>query len=232
MSESTKAFLGSAAVAAVFGFAGATAFSYTGLAEQRTHAYLMENPDILRDMAEELQNREASERVSALGSDLAAPFPGAVLGNPQGSRTIVEFTDYGCTFCRQSVAHVRSMIAADPDLKVVVREWPIFEGSADAAGMALAAAQQGKFEQFHYAMFDAGPPSPTTIAAAAQAAGLDMAQASAFAASDTATFEMANNRSMAQALGVNGTPAWVIGDQVLEGMVGVDALSEALDEAG
>ena len=231
MSDSTRSFLATAIVAAVVGFAGAAAFSYTGVGDERTRAYLLANPEILPEMANELQRRDANDRVAALGDELETPFPGAVLGNPEGSKTIVEFTDYGCTFCRQSVAHIRTMIANDPELRVVVREWPIFDGSEQAAAMALAAAQQGKFADFHFAMFEAGSPSPATIAAAAKVAGIDMGEASAFMTSDAAAFEMANNREMAKALGVGGTPTWVVGNQVLEGMVGVDALAEALEQA-
>ena len=95
---------------------------------------------------------------------------GAVLGNPEGSHVLVKFTDYGCTYCRQSIAGIDRLIAADPELKVVVREWPIFDGSEQAARMALAAAAQGKYPAFYHAMFDQGPPSDANVARAAQIA--------------------------------------------------------------
>ena len=79
---------------------------------------------------------------------------------PQGTVTLVEFSDYACTYCRQSVADVDALIAANPDLKVVMREYPILSPeSVDAARMALAAAQQGKYAAFHDAMFRLGPPT-------------------------------------------------------------------------
>ena len=108
--------------------------------------------------------REQLARIEPLRTELERPFPGAVLGNPQGKVTLVEFTDYACTYCRQSVADVDALIAANPDLKVVMREYPILSPeSVDAARMALAAAQQERYPQFHAAMFRRGPPSAQTI---------------------------------------------------------------------
>src|SRR5690606_17245635 len=87
-------------------------------------------------------------------------------------------TDFACGYCRQSVAEVDALIAAHPDLRVVIREIPILSPeSADAAKMALAAAQQGKYAAFREAMFAAGRPGAATIAGAARAAGLDMDRA-------------------------------------------------------
>jgi hypothetical protein len=92
---------------------------------------------------------------------LETPFPGAVLGNPQGRVTLVEFTDFACTYCRGSVADVEALVAANPDLKVVVRELPIISAqSVPAARMGLAAAAQGKYRAFHKAMFSGERPSP------------------------------------------------------------------------
>src|SRR5690606_28198833 len=94
--------------------------------------------------------------------------------------TLVEFSDYACTFCRQSLKDVDTLIAGNPDLRVVIREYPILRPeSIDAARMALAAAQQGKYRAFHDAMFELGPPSEQSIEAAARKAGLDLQQANA-----------------------------------------------------
>jgi protein-disulfide isomerase len=144
---------------------------------------------------------------------------------------LVEFTDYGCSFCRMSREHVDGLIAKNPELRVVVREWPIFEGSDKAAKMALAAAQQGKYAAFHLEMFERGPPSEESILAAAAAAGLDLAKAQEVINSPNAAFELSKNKSLAQRLGFSGTPSWVVGDEVFEGAVGEAKLQEAIDAA-
>lgn len=220
------------AVSLIAGFAGAALFMLTPLADRQSEAWLMRDPEVLTRAMDELQRRATADRIAPVRAELEAPFPGAVLGNPQGSVTLVEFTDYACTYCRQSVAEVEALIAANPDLKVVIREFPILsENSADAARMALAAAQQGRFAAFHNAMFAAGQVTPDTIAAAATEAGVDLARARA--AIDAGLFEsqLRNNMFLAQTLGINGTPAWIVGDRALNGAVGREAIGRALDEA-
>ncbi|MFA9201607.1 MAG: DsbA family protein [Cypionkella sp.] len=223
--------LPAALVALVFGFLGAWAFALSGLGGSATRAWLLAHPEILPQMAEAYQAREARARLAGVAGDVTRPFPGAVLGNPDGAVTLVEFTDYGCTFCRQSVAEVKALIAAHPDLKVVMREWPIFEGSEAAARMALAAAKQGRYAAFHDALFAHGPPSARTIALAAEAAGLDVAAAEKFASSPEATFELQKNADLARRLGFEGTPSWVVGDTAFSGAVGRERLGEAIAAA-
>jgi protein-disulfide isomerase len=221
-----------AALALIFGFVGAGFWSLSGLGNGLTREYLIDNPDILPDMAEAYERQQGAERLAQLGGEVAAPFAGAVLGNPQGSKTLVKFTDYGCGYCRTSLPDIERLIADDADLKVVVREWPIFEGSEEAARMALAAANQGKYDAFYKAMFAAGRPSEASVNSAAEQAGLDLEAARSFAASDAVSQELARNMSLARSLGFTGTPSWVAGEAVLQGAVGYDELSEALQNAG
>lgn len=220
-----------ALIALVFGFGGAFLFAFSGWGHSQTRAYLIANPDILPEMAQAYEQAQASKRLAQAGDSVTKPFPGAILGNPKGSVTLVKFTDYGCGFCRVSREHVDALIAANPDLKVVIREWPIFEGSDAAARMALAAAQQGKFPAFHDALFKLGSPSEANIVTAAGTAGLDLAKAQDAMNSQAVEFELANNGTLARSLGFGGTPSWVIGDQALEGAVGTEALQKAIDAA-
>jgi protein-disulfide isomerase len=155
-----------------------------------------------------------------------------VLGNPAGKTVLVEFTDFACTYCRQSVADVEALVRENPDLKVVIREFPILSPlSADAARMGLAAAVQGKYAAFHHAMFEAGRPDPAAIAAAARAAGLDAAKAKALIATPEIEAELNRNVDFARQLGFNGTPSWVVGDEILSGAVGKERLAEAIAKA-
>ncbi|QIQ87411.1 DsbA family protein [Erythrobacter sp.] len=221
-----------ALLALVFGFLGAAIWSYAGLADNRTRAFLLDNPDMLPAMAEAYQAQQSRERLAQLGDEVYDPFPGAVLGNPDGSKVLVEFSDYNCGYCEASLKDVARLIEEDPQVKVVLRELPQFEGSEAAARMALAAALQGKYAEFHDAMFARGPAGPDTAEAVARDIGLDMERARADMESDAVSVEIARNFSLARALGFNGTPAWVTGDATISGAVGYERLSEALDEAG
>lgn len=214
------------------GFAGAAAWDYARLGPDRTRDYLMANPEILPEAMAELQRRDTAQRIAPLMTELTQPYPGAVLGNPDGAVTLVEFSDYACGFCRQSLADVNALIDANPDLRVVMREYPVLSAaSADAARMALAAADQGKFAAFHNAMFAQSSLSESSIARAARAAGLDLGAARA--AIDAGNYEgqLQNNVFLAQSLQLAGTPAFIIGDDVFNGAVGVEVLSEAIAQA-
>jgi len=214
------------------GFAGAALWDVSGLGDRATHDYLLANPEVLPQAVDVLQKREQAKRIGPLRADLERPFPGAVLGNPAGKVTLVEFSDYACTYCRASVADVNALIAANPDLRVVVREYPILHPeSVDAARMALAAAQQGRYAAFHEAMYRLGPPSAQTIDAAARAAGVDLARAKQAIAAGAFDTQLQANVGMAQVLGVTGTPGWVIGQRMLTGAVGSGVIGQAIAEA-
>lgn len=200
--------------------------------EQVVRDYLLEHPEILPEAMQRLQQREAQKQLASAGDDLEKAFPGAVLGNPAGSVTLVEFTDYACGYCRASMPEVEALIAANPDLKVVIRELPILSpASADAARWALAAAEQGRFEAFHKAMFSAGRPDGQSIEQAARAAGLDLERARRTAAEPQVEAELKQNLTFAQQLRIDGTPAFVVGDQMMAGAVGREVLQNAIDEA-
>ena len=221
------------AIALVSGFAGAAAWDYAGLGPDRTRSALMADPDILPDAMAELQRRDTAKRIAPLRDELTQPYPGAVLGNPQGTVTLVEFSDYACGFCRQSLADINALIEANPDLRVVLREYPVLSPeSADAARMALAAADQGKFAVFHEAMFGQSGLSEASIQNAAQAASLDLAAARAAIDSGKYEDQLQNNVFLGQSLRLSGTPAFIVGDEVLNGAVGIDTLREAIAKAG
>jgi protein-disulfide isomerase len=219
------------ALALVFGFIGAAIWSVSGLADARTKSYLLGNPELLPQMAEAYQAQQSAERLAGISAEVMTPFEGAVLGNPNGSRVLVEFTDYNCPYCKMSQADLARLIESDPELKVVVREWPIFQGSDIASRMALAAAMQGRYEEFHIALFDLSPATPEAIQEAAIIAGLDLDQAREDGMSDQVELELRRNQTLASQIGFTGTPSWVTKDRAFEGAVGYQALKEAI-EAG
>ena len=222
--------------AALLGFAGGWAFQATGAGrgatEQLVRNYILENPEILPEAIDRLQQKEMLARIEPLRGALETPYSGAVLGNPQGTVTLVEFSDYACPYCRLSVPDLKALIAANPDLKVVIRESPILgEGSVEAARMALAAADQGRFDAFHYAMFEKDRPGAASIEAAARESGMDLAKARADIASGKYEAELKANVGMNGSIGLTGTPGWVVGDMAFSGAVGKDRLSEAVARA-
>jgi len=212
--------------------AAALSFGDRRAIEVVVREYILENPEIIPEAMEELQRKEGAQALSGVRDQVETPFPGAVLGNPNGTVTLVEFSDFACGYCRRSVEDVNALLAKRPELRIVVRELPILsEQSAAAARMALAAAEQGKYHAFYNAMFAAGQPGPAAIEAAARKAGLDLAKARDAAASDRIAAELDKNLDVARQLGFNGTPSWIVGDELISGAVGVDTLAKAIDKA-
>lgn len=195
-------------------------------------AYLLQHPEIVAQAIGELQNREIAARAAALKGTIDRPFAGNVAGNPKGDVTIVEFSDYNCGFCRASVADVDRLLKNDGNIRIVYREVPLLAPSSRTAALwALAAAKQGKHDAFHKALFAAGRPDDATIRKAGAAIGLDLAAAQQFAGSAEAKTEIENNLAMMQQVGLNGTPVFIIGDQILQGAQGYIRLKQAVDKA-
>ena len=193
--------------------------------------YILAHPEILPEAMGRLQANGAVKQIAAQRDRIETPFAGAVLGNPQGTITLVQFTDYACGYCRQSVADVAALVAAHPDLRVVVREMPILSpASEQAARMALFAAGQGRYAAFHEAMFAGEKPAAASIGIAARTAGIDTPPTDTLLASAAVTDELAGNIALAKELGITGTPAWVVGDRLLIGAVGRQALEAAIAE--
>ena len=195
-------------------------------------AYILAHPEIIPEAVEILQKREVATRLASAGGKMATPFFGAVAGNPNGDVTVIEFTDYNCGYCRASVSDVQKLVGSDKGVRIVYREVPILSPtSRDAALWALAAARQGKHKAFHDAMFSGGRPDAQSIRAAATKAGMDINAGEKFAASAEANTEVESNLAMMQQIGFNGTPTFIIGDQILEGALGYDALKAAVEKA-
>ena len=222
--------------AGLLGFAGGWGWQASGLGREATEevvrSYILENPEILPEAIDNLQQKQLQARLEPVRDALEQPFPGAVLGNPDGAITLVEFTDYSCPYCRMSIEGIEGLIADNPDLKVVIRENPILSmESVEAARMALAAAEQGRFEAFYFAMFAKDRPGEATIEQAAREAGVDLAVARAEIATGKYDFELENNARLTQSIGFTGTPAWVVGDQAFSGAVPQETLAEAIARA-
>jgi len=195
--------------------------------------YILQNPEIIPEAVELLQDRQKASALDAVRDQIEKPFAGAAFaGNPDGDVTVVEFSDFNCPYCKQTERDIAKLIANDKNVKIVFRELPILsEASNDAALMALAAAKQGKYYAFHKTMFATGRPTPSTIEAAAKEVGLDMKAARAFIDSPEAKQEIQQNIAVAQQMRFTGTPAFVVGNQSEVGAVGYDGLKEMIAKA-
>lgn len=195
--------------------------------ERIVRAYLLEHPEILPQAMQVLQQRETAKLVDTNRAALETPYAGAWAGAEDGDVVLVEFFDYACGFCRASNPDVERLLKEDDGLKVVWRDLPVLgEGSRIAAEASLAAARAGRFRAFHDRLFALGRPTADTVAKARAATGLGAAPST-----PGAEAEIEKNYELARALGATGTPTFVVGDQVLQGAVGYDALKQAIAEA-
>lgn len=201
---------------------------------------IRENPEIVLEAIDILERERAAaqatsaaevldRRRDALEDDPNAP----VLGNPDGDVTVVEFFDYNCPYCRRVKPEMEALLDADPNVRVVYREWPILgEGSVFAARAALASREQGKYEEFHWALMGMnGRAEEASVLRVARDVGLDIEQLREDMESDAVETHIAASMELTQALGFNGTPSFVIGDALLPGFVEADALREAVETA-
>ncbi len=194
--------------------------------------YILAHPEIIPEAIERLQARRTGDAIDAKRSKIETPYAGAWEGAEKGDVILVEFFDYACGYCRASLPDITRLLAQDKRLKVVYRELPILsDESGAAAKVSLLAAERGRYMAYHRALYAAGRVTPDTILAAAAGAGIDRAAAQSAMTSHVYDAEIDGNLALAKTLQASGTPTFVIGDKVLNGAVGYDALKEAVDAA-
>jgi protein-disulfide isomerase len=206
--------------------------------------YLVSHPEVLEEAMTELSKRQAAaetekhEASIAQNSDAIFNSPRqVVLGNKDGDVTFVEFFDYNCGYCKRAMADMLELMKADPKLKVVLKEFPVLsQGSVEAAQVAVAVRMQDpagkKYLDFHQKLLGGrGAADKARALAAAKEAGLDMAKLEKDLGSPEVKATLEENLKLADSLGMNGTPSYVIGKQVVIGAVGVDALREKISTA-
>lgn len=194
--------------------------------EKLVHDYLLEHPEILRDMSNKLEANDKlaadTARNTTLTSQAKAIFHNpidAVVGNPKGDVTIVEFMDYNCGWCKKSVTEMQALVAKDKNVRVVMKEFPIFgEGSEYAARAALASVKQGKYWELHQAMFASeGKITPEVVDQIAKEHGLDVAKMKIDMNVADIDAAIKKNQAMAQSLSLTGTPAFIVDDKLIPG---------------
>jgi protein-disulfide isomerase len=201
---------------------------------------ILESPEIIRQAITLLQQGDEassaaqakamlSEQRTLLELDPNAP----VIGNLKGDVTVIEFFDYNCPYCKRAWAELNTVMAQDPGIRVVLREWPILgEASVYAARASLAARKQGKYVLFHNALMSSkGRAQPATVMAIANSAGLDTAQLEVDMKSPEIDEHIETSMQLARALGFSGTPAYIIGEALAPGMVAADELQNMIAQA-
>ena len=218
--------------------------SQRGEIESIVREYLLSHPEVLQEAMAELEKRqtaaEAEKHIAAVKENATAIFssPRQVnLGNPQGDVTLVEFFDYNCGYCKRAMSDMLDLLKTDPKLKIVLKEFPVLgDGSVQSAQVAVAVRMQDKtgkkYIEFHQRLLGGrGPADKARALAVAKEIGLDMSRLDKDMASEEVKVTIAENFKLAEALGVNGTPSYVVGTDVVVGAVGLPALKEKVNGA-
>ena len=203
--------------------------------------YLVNNPDVLRAAIEALDkhDKEAAEaeRQKVVSSEAGALFSSkyqATIGNPKGTATLVEFFDYNCHFCKGALPDVTKLLKDDPNLKLVLKDYPVLgPGSVEAAKVAFAARNQlpgDKFWAFHSKLLGMhGPIGKAQALEVARDLGLDMNRLEKDMESPDVKKGLSEVMQLADALQINGTPTFVVGQDVVVGAVGYDQLKDKVN---
>jgi protein-disulfide isomerase len=203
--------------------------------------YIIAHPEIVQGALDELDKRQkeadAEKARMTIRDNNATLFNSAhqvVLGNPQGNVTMVEFFDYNCAFCKRALPDMMSLLSANPNLRFVLKEFPVLgDGSVEAAHVAVAARMQDptgkKYIEFHQKLLGGrGAADKARALAVAKEVGFDMARIEKDMDSPEVKATIEEDMKLADVLGVSGTPTYVVGDEVVVGAVGLDELKKKL----
>ena len=212
--------------------------------EKIVHDYLVAHPEVLQEAMAELEKRQATadaqkhkDAVKQHASALFSSPHQVTLGNPDGKVTFVEFFDYNCGYCKRAMDDMLTLMKDDPNLKVVLKEFPVLgPGSVEAAQVAVAVRMQDKsgkkYLDFHQKLLGGRQAADKARAlAVAKEVGVDMTQLQKDMQSPEVKATLEENFKLAEALGLNGTPSYVIGDNVVVGAVGLPQLEKSISTA-
>lgn len=198
--------------------------------------YLMKNPEVLTEVIAELEKRSAeAQRVSQAGAlketrqTLLNSPHSLVVGNPAGDVTLVEFFDYNCGYCKKALADVRALAKSDPKLRIVLKDFPVLgPDSVEASRVGLAVKNQLQGEKlldYHVRLMDSrGRVNGEKALAVAKEMGLDVARLQKEMGGAEVRVAIEENAGLGDKLGLTGTPAFIIGEEIIPGAVGLDPL--------
>ncbi len=207
--------------------------------EQRVRNYLLAHPEVIAEALNRLQAKQDEQDAAGAKSVLKARVADVyqdpdspVGGNPNGNVTVVEFFDYNCPYCRAMAPLMEKAEAADPQLRIVYKEFPVLSaGSVFAAKAALAANKQGKYIAFHRALYHVrGQVDESKVLEVAGTVGLDVARMKADMQDAAIEGMLDKNNKLAQALHITGTPGFVAGDEVRTGATDFNGLQALISK--
>ena len=229
---------------AVSGYAQNFSGAQKGEIEKIIREYLIANPEVLQEAIAALEKKQAADEAAkhqaAVKDNAQAIFNSprqVTVGNPQGDVTFVEFFDYNCGYCKRAMVDMMELMKHDPKLKVVLKEFPVLgPASVEVARVAVAVRMQDKtgkkYLDFHQKLLSGrGQVDKARAIAAAKEAGLDVARIEKDLGSDEVRLTLEESLKLAEKLGLNGTPSYVIGPHVVVGAVGLDQLKEKVNSA-
>jgi len=215
-----------------------------GEIERIVKNYLLAHPEVLQEVMGELEKRqsaaETEKQAAGVRDNREVLFNSShqvTLGNPQGDVTMVEFFDYNCGYCKRALGDMLELMKVDPKLKVVLKEYPVLgPGSLEAAQVAVAVRMQDKtgkkYLEFHQKLLGGrGPADKAHALAAAKDVGFDVARIEKDMASEEVRVTLQETLRVADAIGLNGTPSYVIGSDVVIGAQGFAVLKDKVDTA-
>jgi protein-disulfide isomerase len=215
-----------------------------GSIERIVHDYLIAHPEVLQEAIAELDKRQTAAEaekhkvaVKEHAQTLYSSPRQVTLGNPNGNVTFVEFFDYNCGYCKRAMNDMLTLLKDDPHLKVVLKEFPVLgPGSVEAAQVAVAVRMQDKtgkkYLEFHTKLLGGrGPADKAHALAVAKAVGLDMVRLEKDMTSPEVKATLQEDFKLAEALGLNGTPSYVIGSDVVVGAIGLAGLQQKVNTA-
>jgi protein-disulfide isomerase len=197
----------------------------SGVSGDQVRAYLLEHPEVIEEALGKLQERRQAaadtqlQKLIADNRDKLERDPrDFVAGNSNGKVTIVEFFDYRCPYCKAARPEIEKLLAANKDVRYVLKEYPILSPASEAAARAaIAARQQGKYWPVHQALMSEQTLDEATIDRVLKENGVDVAKAQATAVDEATDAQLDDVRSLARVTGVSGTPAFVIGGRMIAG---------------
>ena len=202
--------------------------------------YLLERPEVLEEAMTALRARRQEEKqartraaIADNRADLLSHDLSPVSGNPDGDVTLVEFFDYACGYCKRSLSVMMNLLNSDPQLRVVWKELPVLGPvSRTAARASMAAARQGGYLAFHEALMGIRDGlSEESLLAAAERVGLDVDRLQRDMSDPAIEAYLEETNQLARNLGIEGTPAFVIGDTLVPGAVGEARLKQLIAQA-
>ncbi|GAA6199096.1 DsbA family protein [Aquicoccus sp. SU-CL01552] len=205
-------------------------------------SYLMENPEVILEAVQLLEQRQADAEAKAdldmVQANAKAIFDDGyswVGGNPEGDITLVEFMDYRCGYCRKAVPEIETLLERDGNIRFIVKEFPILgEASLISSRFAVATKQVAGDEaygQVHDALLEVqGDVSDVVLRRLAEGLGLDAEAILAHMDSDEVTEVLAKTHDLAQTLRITGTPTFVLQDEMLRGYLPADQLEMIVAE--